>query len=717
MNRFKQLVRRAAYSKKTALLLTICAILTGIASYWYITENDSPLTTSPNRLIGITLINLAVLLALLSVVLNRVYRSWQEVKQGFAGSRLQTRIITMFCLGAIIPAIIVSVFSAAFFNYGIKSWFDNKVSTALKDSLLVAEAYLAEHKEVLRADAQAMAGDLGREVMGTTTHSHFANLVSAQAAIRSLTEAVVFQHNRIVASSQLTFSLAFEKLPFDAIKRADSGEVVIITDDDDDRVRALVKIDGLNETYLLVGRFVDSKVLDYMNSTRGAVNEYLSLQQQISGLQIKFIFVFIVVAMVVILATVWYGIIFATDLVKPLRGLISASEKISEGDYSVRVQEKSQEISDDEISHLAKSFNRMTSELERQRGELIDVNHELDTRRKFIEAVLSGVSAGVIAVDSNLKVSLINRSAIELLGILSDNIEQLSDISSEINSIIVSEAKGISKPIQKEISINSKGVSRILHIRIAKESSDDSENAYIITFDDVTDLILAQRTSAWADVARRIAHEIKNPLTPIQLSAERIRRKYVPDDLQEKESFTKYIDTITRHVADIGKMVEEFVSFARLPSPELSRVDVAELIKKTIFSEQIANSGVKYTTRFIAEKVYAKCDPRMIGQVLTNLLKNASESLIENKIDNPEITISMNVESDFLFVEIADNGNGYPEEILPRITEPYVTTRAKGTGLGLAICKRIVEEHGGKLTLTNRTSGGALATFSLGTIS
>jgi two-component system nitrogen regulation sensor histidine kinase NtrY len=691
----------------TAFLLGFGVLACSVATFIYLNTDGLQIVNEAPDFLKILSVNLILLVALVVVIGIRVFVLWRQIRQGLSGTKLQRKIIVTFGLVALVPTVMVTIFSAAFFNFGIKAWFDDKVSKALSNSLEVAEAYLEEHKGVLRADAQAMASDLSREAyMSLVNPGLFNGLVSGQAALRSLSEAVVIQSGRIIGRSDLSFTVGFERLPLDAIETANAGEVAIITSGEDGRVRAVIKLPALDDTYLLVGRLVDPKVLGYMDTTEGAVNEYKTLKKQISKLQARFMAVYVFVALALILTAMWYGMALAAGIVRPIAELMNAAERVGSGDYSAIVKVSDAGDGDDEISRLADAFNRMTAELSRQRQEVIETNRLLDQRRIFIEEVLEGISAGVLALDEKKKITLANRQALEILGLSSSkdiNGKALSEIRKELVEEVGKSSPG--KPHHAELPIQVDGATKIIHMRAAVDLSRKEKRGFTLTFDDVTNLVQAQRSAAWADVARRIAHEIKNPLTPIQLSAERLRKKYAPQDEAEKEAFGRYVETIVRHVGDIGKMVDEFVSFARMPAPELRSESLNDILRKAIFSEQVAKPIVKFTNVSEISDNEAKimCDGRMITQAIGNLLKNASESLEETKVEHPEVVVSViRKDSEHICISIADNGAGFPEEELPRLTEPYITTKSKGTGLGLAIVKRIVEEHGGSLILRNR---------------
>lgn len=589
----KDALRRVPRSRTMALGLSLGAMISALATYGAISQGDTPFTTNPTLAYSMLGFNILLLLALISLVGRRTYELWRALKAGSIGSRLQTRIIVMFSVVAMLPTLIVSAFSAIFFTFGVQAWFDDRVKTALEESVAVAEAYLAEHKDTLRADAIAMAGDLNRELHNPGFNpSDLNQLVDTQAALRSLAEAMLFQPGRTLARSRLTFALGFERIPTSVLERANSGEVVFL-DDEADKIRALIRLPGTADTYLLIGRLVDSKAIAHTQNAAGAVYDYERLRKQISSLQAQFSIVFLMISLLLLLAAIWYGMYFTGKIMLPITQLIIASEQVRAGDYSARVNPGS---SNDEIATLGRAFNRMTEELETQRQELI----------------------------------------------------------------------------------------------------------------------AAQRSAAWADVARRVAHEIKNPLTPITLAAERLRKKYAPQITTDAENFLKYTDTISKHTKDIGKMVEEFVNFARMPAPVFKNEDILAVTRKIVFSEQVAHPDISYHLPTDAINFLVSCDERLISQMLTNILKNAAEAMevTDNKLENKKkISISITRNGSNCVLSIQDNGPGIPADMLPRIMEPYVTTRSKGTGLGLAIVKKTMEDHRGSVTIANHPNGGTLVTL------
>lgn len=670
-------------------------------------------TVSPKRTVLLALVDLLLMLALMVVVVqHRARILWKRAHDGVIGTRLQTRIILMFTGIAIVPTLIVTTFSILFFNAGMRSWFDHQVSAALEDSVAIATAYVEEHKESIRVAAASM-GDVIHDQHTSIINnpSSFTESLSMNAAARNLSEAVIFNRERVFARTALSFSLTFERLGENVLGRADNGEIVVFRDDQDsDKIQAVAKISRAPDLYLLVSRRVDPTVLKHMETARETVDEYQQLQADLVALQRQFFVVFVLVALLVLLASLWAGILLAVRLIEPLRALMVATEHVRVGDYSVRVPEGR---ADDEIANLGRTFNRMTGQLEAQRHDLMEANRLIDERRRFTEAVLLGVSAGIIALDAHGRVTLHNVSARELLQLADIPIgTPLSSLLPEAVALMQQAQQNPERVASGEITVMQGERRTILHVQVTAERFGDCVENFIVTFDDITALIAAQRSAAWADVARRIAHEIKNPLTPITLSAERLRKKFLPrEGTEERDSFERYLETIARHTRDIGKMVEEFVAYARMPQTVFREENLVSIVRKAVFSEQTAHADIKYMQSLPEGELRMVCDESQLGRVILNLLKNAAEAM-EGR-EGSEISLTLTREVGKAILTIEDNGPGFPPDKIDTLTEPYVTTRVKGTGLGLAIVKRSIEEHKGTLALSNRESGGAKVTIIL----
>lgn len=696
------------------IALAIAAFGSGLVTFAAITGAGA-LGLPPGSILVLVNLNLALLLVLGAVLAARVVRVWIERRRGIAGSRLHVRLVLLFGLVAVLPTIIVTAFSAVFFNRGLESWFSERVRTALEESLAASRIYLREHEQALRGEALAMATELARA--GPLLLAQGPRLLQAvlerQAALRGLTEAVVFDGTtgQVLASGGLLSPQPGEVLPSWAIAFARSGEVALLPTEEWGRVRALVDLDLPGDPFLLIGRPVDATVLAHVARTEQAVAQYREAEASRSRLQITFALVYAVVALVILFGAVLIGLLIAGRIARPLAGLVSAAERVRSGDLSVRVSERS---ADDEIGVLSRAFNRMLSQLEANRAELMEAYRQIDERRRFTEGVLEGVSAGVIGLDAAGRIDLPNRSASELLGLdlLVRHGAPLAEVVPEFAPLLDAAAADLSRPVQGEVRIATPSGRRQLLVRIAPEMAGGDLRGFVVTFDDVTALVAAQRQAAWADVARRIAHEIKNPLTPIQLSAERLRRKYRGQITSDPETFETCTDTIIRQVGDIGRMVDEFSAFARMPQPVLRPERVDEVVHQAVFLQRQAHPEIEYSVSIPPALPTILLDRRLIGQALTNLLANAADA-IAARPGAGRVAIEVDIRGNELQIAVEDDGEGLPEEGRESLTEPYVTRKPKGTGLGLAIVKKIMEDHGGRLLLADRADGGPGARVTL----
>jgi two-component system nitrogen regulation sensor histidine kinase NtrY len=778
--RFWVWARKAGISNKLAPALAFGALISGLATYIALTGRGGDIALRQKTIILLLNLDLFFLLMLFVVVARRIVLLWVKRKSGGAGSRLHVRLVFLFGLLAATPTILVASFSANFFHFGLQGWFSDKVKTAVQESLGVAESYLKEHRQLIASDALVVANVLNREWGGVALASQerLNKFLSDKVLERGVDEAVVFTgKGRVLARAGLTFSLQFEQVPTWAIEQADNSGVAVLTGANDDRIRALVRLDFPDNTYLYIGRFVAEEVLTHIEKAKSAVAYYEGLEGRRSVFEITFLLLFIITALLIVMAAVWLGLLLASRLATPIEALIDAAENIRKGDLSVRVKEKAYA---DEISVLGRAFNRMTETISNQTKELVSANIELDNRHRFIETVLLGVSAGVIALDKDGRVHLANRAACEQIGfdINEEKGKKIGQIVPEFADAFEKIKNNSNGFYNDQITITqndgTNSIERILRLRIAAEYSDDipdyefdwQEDEYedgeivissseedneasvveikeaappkltgfVCTFDDITELQKAQRQAAWSDVARRIAHEIKNPLTPIQLSAERLQRKYTKqiEGKKDKETFEECTETIIRQVTEIGHMVTEFSSFARMPTPIFKENDIADILRKAMFLQRITYKDIVFEIELPDEHVMIDCDSAQINQVLTNLLKNAVEAVQVAGVPygKGEITARLykketdkaleklknknDLEEAVYVIEIEDNGGGLPEGVtFDKLTEPYITYKEKGTGLGLPIVQKIIEDHGGRFYLKNTESGGAMAIITL----
>ena len=714
----KGVLSNSSLQRRLAFMLAALAVASGVATVALMTD-----TTLVRERIDVLrwLLTLdgVLLLALSIVVTRRVIRLWQARRRGRAGAGLQGRLVMLFAMIAVTPAVLVAAFSYLSLNFGLEAWFNDRVSGALRESVGVTEAYVKEHRENIANQAYSVAFLLNQNAPLLTENPwQFNRILSSSASLRGLPEALVIDSlGNIIARSDFALSTTIEEIPPDAIAKASNGEVTLLNSETTDKVRALVRLNRFVDAYLLVERFVDPRVLQHISAIRQAFDEYKALEATRSGVQISFVLIYLVAVLILLMAAVWIGMTVSAQLAEPITDLIDAADDVSKGDLTARVDTASAR---DEIGVLGRAFNNMTQRIASQQQGLLEVNKELDERRRFTETVLAGVSAGVIGLDAKGRINLPNRRATELLDM--DLLEHigapLAETVPELADLLRQATSRPDRMQQAEISFSRDGDAKTLLVRIAAEYLDDDVIGYVATFDDVTELLSAQRKAAWADVARRIAHEIKNPLTPIQLSAERLNRKYLRQIKDDPETFKKCTDTIIRQVGDIGRMVDEFSSFARMPQPDFKRENVSELCRQAVFLEQNRDADVTFTSELPADDVYIQCDARQISRVLTNVLKNAAESIEGAREEGGndikgEVQLHMAQADGEVIITIDDDGRGLPEDGRDRLTEPYVTTRDKGTGLGLAIVKKIIEEHDGLLELSDREPRGARVKMSL----
>ena len=706
--RIRARLEKVKLADTLAILLTVAALASGIATYLSMSGWGSK---GPNATTTLILLNidLLIVIGLTVLVATRLVWLWRAHRAGTMGSRLHIRLVLLFGVIAMTPTVLIAVFSTLFFTFGFQAWFGDRVKTAVTESASIARAYLAEHQQAIKADALAVANDINRQWSQLSDPQLRDSFLSTQAAFRGLTEAVIFTSDlKVIAKAGYTFALQTgEQIPFQSIAQANIGQVAVLTGQSADRVRALVKLESYPAAYLLVGRFVDANVLARLSRTEEAVSEYLRLEGERSDLEVSFTLLFGMVALLLLLVSVWFGLALATRLAKPIIELINAAERVRGGDLAVRVQEAE---AGDELAYLGRAFNRMTKRLGEQQTALRDTNAQLDERRRFTETVLAGVSAGVIGLDPKGNITLPNRSAAVLLGIdLTKAIGRpLAESVPEFARLLTDTHQSPQKIIQQEVQIVEGSTQKTFLVRLSVEQVGEEIVGYVVTFDDITALQSAQRKAAWADVARRIAHEIKNPLTPIQLSAERLKRKYLDKLDDDSGLFAQCTDTIIRHVGDIGHMVDEFSAFARLPSAVLKSADLGAVIRDAVMLQRHAYPHITFAPEISDGSHRLRCDARQVGQALTNVLKNAVEA-VDARFPPPapgagkkgegRIVVRLEEGGGETAIRVIDNGVGLPQSERERLTEPYVTTRAKGTGLGLAIVKKILEDHGGGVTL------------------
>jgi two-component system nitrogen regulation sensor histidine kinase NtrY len=608
-------------------------------------------------------------------------------------------------LCSIVPALIVAIFASVTLNRGLDAWFSERTQSIVNTAVTVARSYIDEQAEVARADLGVIANDVNNQKeLFDTDRQRFIRRLATMTALRSLAGAFVFEADkkRIEASITATRDVEFRPPDQSQLEAAERGEVVIVGPGDGNVIRGLVRLPNFEDHYLYVYRLVDPGVIAQLAKAREEKAEYDRLLDQRAGVQITFALMYAGVTFIFLLAAVWLGLWFADRLVEPIVGLVNAARRVSRGEFEAKVPVDN--VSGD-LATLGKTFNQMTEQLSAQRDELVTANHKLDERRRFTEAVLSGVSAGVLGLDAEGRIDLANRSALKLLRLRPQQLigRPFVEAVEAMGSVYGQAQAKVSGSAEGQVKMRIAEEERTFHVRVTTEQARENEHGYVVTFDDITELVAAQRNSAWADIARRIAHEIKNPLTPIQLSAERLRRKYRKEITTDPQVFEQCTDTIVRQVGDIGRMVDEFSSFARMPSAVLDSHDLGSIVKESLVLQRASFSDVDFVLEIPEEPVVFAFDRRLVTQAVTNLVKNAREAIEtrqEKQADPPaRIVVAVWREGDRAFIDVTDNGIGLPKADRARLTEPYMTTREKGTGLGLAIVKRIMEEHGGELQL------------------
>jgi len=661
----------------------------------------TPLLPTHNVVVTLLLVNAATVVLLLAIIVREVWQVVQARRSGRAGSRLHVRIVGLFSIIAATPAILVAVVASVTLDRGLDRLFSTRTRAAIENSLIVAEAYLRDHAQIVRSDIMVMAFDLARaEPIFKNDKEKLRQFLTFQASVRGLATAIVFDRNlNVVAHADLETNQTFAIPPREALPHVTTTEPQVVLLPDTNYVAAIVKIDKYDDYYLYVARLLDPRVVPQLQATRESAEEYAALEARRLGVQVAFALMYTVIALTVLLSAVWVGLNFAKWLVAPIRRLIGAANLVSTGNLYVRVPVHQ---SEGDLASLGETFNRMTQELRTQRDDIMRARDVIDSRRRFTEAVLAGASAGVIGIDGQGRVSIVNRSAEKLIGCSEGEAlgRPLTEVLPEVAEILAAARNGVRS--QDQVTITRHGRERNLSVRVTSEQSTDSDRGYVITLDDITELVAAQRTSAWADVARRIAHEIKNPLTPIQLSAERLRRKYGKSIGDDREVFEQCTETIIRQVDDIRRMVDEFSRFARMPKPVFAADDLADTIRQAVFLMRVGNADIDIDAEIADDPMPARFDRRLISQALTNIIKNATEAIAAvppAELGKGVIRVFAERHGEDIVIDVVDNGIGLPKDRRSRLLEPYVTTREKGTGLGLAIVSRIVEEHGGRIEL------------------
>jgi two-component system nitrogen regulation sensor histidine kinase NtrY len=685
---------------------TIVALI-GIAaaSYFMVLSHGSPQRLlRPPVVAALLVANLVPAMALMVLIARRV--AMRRVARSPVGGRgrLHVRLVALFSALASIPTLLVVIFASLLFQQGMQFWFSDKANTVLSSAENVSQIYEKEHRTRIELDVQVMGGDVVDRInrFGILSEDFRDNFLY-QTAARQLTETAVLsigKDGRVRSEIEVNFDKRpiVSRFPPALLRSLKAGEVRLGSGPD--RVEAVVRLDPQAEVFFYGSRAVSAAALTQFQMARGAATDYQSTLENSRKLQFRFNAILLLGSLLIVAISIWIALTLADRLVRPVGQLVEAARRVGAGDLSARVP--SSQVRD-EVGTLGSAFNRMTRRLEEQTGALVSANAQLDNRRSFIEAVLSGVTAGVISVDQNRNVRLINSSAEDLLKTSKEAAigQELAVLAPELDAQLRSEER------EGVIQFASGGEPRTLAVKRVKV-----EGGHVLTFDDITEQLLDQRRAAWSDVARRIAHEIKNPLTPIQLAAERLQRRYGREISSDAATFERLTGTIVRQVGDLRRMVDEFSSFARMPKPVFAEERVAEIARQALFLHEVAHPDIAFSLDAPDPSPFLVCDRRLLGQALTNIVKNGVEAIQQRREEDPgrdgdAIVIALRERSGHIHIEVSDTGIGLPAD-RGRLTEPYMTTRVKGTGLGLAIVKKIVEEHFGTIDFDDAPGGGTL---------
>jgi two-component system nitrogen regulation sensor histidine kinase NtrY len=687
----------------------------GCALSTFLVTAEFGISPTDDRLIPLLIADvlfIGVLLAMVVAKATRLYRVW---RRGEAAARLHVRIVGFFSVIAVIPAILLAIAGSMTLERALNPAFMNGVKIFVHNTAQAAEAFQSSQCQALLQEAQLTASDLDRaRVLFITDRNYFHQIFDSRAKFLGFSVAALVKSNgevidRVdVAKNASAIVIAPPESEFENARK---GEPLCLMIDDGKSFVALRALKAFENTFLYVTRPIDPFAIDFPKQAETLISRYDAFDGYRSAVQRAFVLMYALLTTIMLLSSVWFGLDFAEGLVTPIRTLIAATDQVSGGNLRVQVNV---DRSHGELARLGDVFNNMTTELNLQQTRLLEANRLNDERREFTEAVLAGVPAAVMGVDSDGLVTILNRSAEELS--LNDAKGQatvgasIAEVMPEIAPLLTDAVELFPRAVQSQITIKRGAAERTFNIRITSaRRADDGHPNFVVTLDDITDLVLAQRTSAWADVARRIAHEIKNPLTPIQLSAERLKRKYGKLIQTDREVFDQCIDTIVRQVDDIKRMVDEFSSFARMPKARPARDDLNECVRQVAFLMRVGNADVDIIETHTESPIFAQFDRRLLSQALTNIVKNAVEGIAarppEDAAENGRVEIRLSVRDHMAEIDVVDNGKGFPSINRQRLLEPYMTTRADGTGLGLPIVAKIIEDHGGRLELLDAPAG------------
>ena len=698
---------------KNFIIFSLVALGPLLAGITYLAMGPLKLNPSSEGLRFLIFLDVFYILVISGVILRRIIKLKSAIKLSLNGAQLHLKLTVVFSLIALVPTILVAIFSTITLNFGLDGWFSDRVRLALSSSQAASEAYYIEKQDSLISDAVTFSEYVNRakESGVLIDDSDIRELISkVQDNIqRGLKEVFVIDGSGTIrARGDKSYLFDFEKPSTKILIDAEVGKPLVINDWENDELRVIIKLNLFYDRFLYISRSVNGNFLQLLNETNETVRFYKQLESDRGRIIFDFGLLYFGFSLMLILAATWVGFWYAEKLSRPIGELVDASKKIGDGDLSIRVIESNR---NDEISVLGRTFNQMTSQLELQREELLNTNTQIEKRRILFDSVLSSVSTGVIGTDSFGEITFINKSALLVLNISEEEwpTVSLNILIPEFSEIFEKAKKSSSIDVSNEIKITRLGKLENLLVRVRSRANKDNKvDGYVIVFDDVTELVSAQKMAAWGDVARRIAHEIKNPLTPIKLSAERLYRKLNLSVGDEESTLKRYTDVIIRQTEDIQRIVDDFSRFARMPEPEKQKTDLTQLLGDVVLLQQNTLSNIEITYNKIGSVPHGTVDKTMINQVFTNLIKNAGEAILSIEQNKGHTTgkdtiigyivVTLSFEENCFKISIKDSGIGLPENSVS-LFEPYITTRTEGTGLGLSIVKKIIEQHNGTISL------------------
>ena len=694
-------------------IVVVGAVGCALATFLVVSELGA-LSLADDKLVPLFAANLILVAVLLGMNIAKAWRLFSVWRRGEAAARLHLRVVGLLAVISLVPMILLAVAGSYTLERALNPAFMSAVKVFVHNTAKAAEAFQSSQCQALLQEAQLTASDLDRaRVLFTSDRNYFHQIFASRATFLGFSVAALVKSNgeiidRVdVSKNASAIVIAPPQADFDDAR---NGEPLCLMIDDGKSFVALRALGAFADTFLYVTRPIDPFAVEFPKEAENLIAKYDSFDAYRSAIQRAFVVMYAVLTTIMLLSSIWFGLDFADRLVTPIRTLIAATDQVSGGNLNVHVKV---DRSHGDLARLGDVFNNMTTELNLQQNRLIAANRINDERREFTEAVLAGVPAAVVGVDSNGVVTILNRSAEELS--VTDAQGQaavganIKDVMPEIAPILEDAAESFPRAVQSQITIKRGVKEHTFNIRVTSARAEEGHPNFVVTLDDITDLVTAQRTSAWADVARRIAHEIKNPLTPIQLSAERLKRKYGKMIQQDRDVFDQCTDTIVRQVDDIKRMVDEFSSFARMPKARPERDDLTECVRQVAFLMRVGHPSVDIVEALPQTPLYAQFDRRLLSQALTNIVKNAIEGIAAREEaeggDKGRVEIRASTRDGMVEIDIIDNGKGFPEMNRQRLLEPYMTTRSDGTGLGLPIVAKIIEDHGGRLELLDAPTG------------